>query len=137
MKNILALSILLVATTGFASETNLVAKVGMLPQSEGQQPAVVASDVGVPDGKQASLELIQSGKRTHQIIVIYPKNMAMPTESNRLIEVHGVLRQFETTKGNGPNNRFPYEVLSVRSWKYIEKLITQPAGGGGKPAPQH
>jgi hypothetical protein len=141
MKTILALLLLFAASTclaGGTNETNLVRRIGMLPQSAGQQPAVVGSDIGLPDGKQASLELIQNGKRTQQIVVIYPKNMAMPTETNKLVEVQGVLHELGTTKGNGPNKAFQYEVLAVESWKYIEKELTQPIVGGDRvnPPPQ-
>jgi hypothetical protein len=117
------------------NEANLVRKTGMLPQSEAQQQAVVGADVGVPGGKQASLELIQDGRRTQQIVVIYPKDMAVPTETNRLIEVQGVIHKFETTKGNAPNNKIQYEALTVTSWKYIEKEITQPIVGGDRENP--
>lgn len=125
MRMLLALLLALLVTIGSgcsADKANTsveVTRIGTLPLSEGQHPGVTADDFGVPGGRQLSFQPVEAGKRTQQIILLFPRSLDAPTATNRLIEVKGRLHNLETTKGFAPNNRFPYTVLCVDQWKYV------------------
>jgi hypothetical protein len=98
----------------------LVKRVGLLPEIEAQHPLVVGKTV--KEGFQGYLDLIENGKRTKQIIVVYPINMKRPKDNDRLIEIRGKLHLF---KANNPTNilhkkAFDCEVIEVVEWKYIK-----------------
>ena len=94
--------------------------VGLLPRSVDQHPLVVGKTV--KEGHQGYLDLIENGKRTKQVIVVYPTDMKRPEDKDRLIEIEGKLHLF---KASNPANTmhkktFDCEVIEVLEWKYGE-----------------
>ena len=98
----------------------LIRVVGSLPKMENQHPLVVGKTV--KEGFQGSLDLVEDGKRTRQIIVVYPNNMRRPEDEGRLIEIKGKLHLFRAGKPPGDLHKkaFDCEVIEVLEWEYRE-----------------
>ncbi|MEI6808725.1 MAG: hypothetical protein WCN95_08380 [bacterium] len=99
-------------------DARLIKTVGLLPKIENQHPLVVGKTV--KEGFQGYLDLVEDGKRTKQVIVVYPTNMKRPEDKDRLIEIRGQLHLF---KASNPTNvlhkkAFDCEVIEVLEWEY-------------------
>jgi hypothetical protein len=94
--------------------------VGLLPRSVDQHPLVVGKTV--KEGHQGYLDLVDNGKRTKQVIVVYPTEMKRPEDEDRLIEIEGRLHLFKASNpANTMHKRtFDCEVIEVLEWKYSE-----------------
>ena len=96
----------------------MVTRVGYLPTQEDQHPLIVGSVI--PEGVQGYLDLFEDGKRTSQIIVVYPANMKRPEETKRLIEIKGKLHSFTLGKPSQGLHKRTYEneAIEVSEWKH-------------------
>jgi hypothetical protein len=99
---------------------NLVTRVGFLPTQEDQHPLIVGSVFR--EGQQGYLDLFEGGKRTKQIIVVYPVKMKMPEEKNHQIEIKGKLHSFNFGKPSQGLHKMTYEneAIEVLEWRYKE-----------------
>jgi hypothetical protein len=102
------------------ANVTMVTRVGFLPTQEDQHPLIVGSVI--PEGVQGYLDLFEDGKKTSQIIVVYPPNMKRPEETNRLIEIKGRLRSFTLGKPAHVLHKITYEneAIEISEWKYKE-----------------
>jgi hypothetical protein len=98
----------------------MVTLVGFLPTQEDQHPLIVGSVI--PDGVQGHLDLFEDGKKTKQIIVVYPSNMKRPDKTNSLIAIKGKLHSFTLGKPSQGLHKRTYEneAIEISEWKYKE-----------------
>ena len=98
----------------------VITLIGVLPTDIHQHPLIVGTVI--PDGYQGYLDLIEDGKSTRQIIVVYPISMKRPAAKNRLIEVKGVLHSFTLEKPLDDLHKRSHdnEAIEVYEWKYKE-----------------
>ena len=103
----------------------MVTLVGFLPAQEDQHPLIVGSVI--PEGSQGYLDIFEDGKKTKQIIVVYPANMKRPDETKRLIEIKGKLHSFTPGKPSQGLYKRSYEneVIEIFEWKYTERTPNQ------------
>ena len=106
------------STTPEHTDAAVITRIGVLPTVIHQHPLIVGSVIS--EGYQGYLDLIEDGKSTRQIIVVYPNSMKRPAAKNRLIEVKGVLHSFTPEQPlHGLHKRtYDNEAIEVYEWKY-------------------
>jgi hypothetical protein len=130
LRNYIILS-LLAALTGcssFSSTTDVpkpkqtdettITRTGFLPSDIHQHPLIVGTVIS--EGHQGYLDLFEDGKKTKQVIVVYPTHMKRPEEMNRLIEIKGKLHSFRLGKPSQGLHKRTYEneAIEIHEWKY-------------------
>lgn len=99
-----------------ATQTDIVTRVGFLAELIMQHPIVVSST----HEKQFYFDLGERPRSMHQIIVIYPIGMEIPTDSSRQIELTGTIRHISLKGGKVGDGRYSNDILTLKSWQYLE-----------------
>jgi hypothetical protein len=92
-----------------------VTRVGYLPEFVGQHPimAPITHD-------QFYFDIGEKPGSFNQIIVVYPKDMKIPTEEGRKIELKGLESSFSLGGKRGTKEGYGNRLLHLRSWKYVD-----------------
>ena len=99
-------------------ETTTITRTGFLPSDIHQHPLIVGTVIS--EGHQGYLDIFEDGKKTKQIIVVYPPQMKRPEEMNLLIEIKGELHSFSLGKPSQRLHKRTYEneAIEIHEWKY-------------------
>jgi hypothetical protein len=91
-------------------------RVGYLPEFVGQHP--IMAPMSTHD--QFYFDIGEKPGSFNQIIVAYPKDMKIPTEEGRKIELKGLESSFSLGGKRGTKEGYGNRLLHLRSWKYVD-----------------
>ena len=104
------------STYGGFTNTNIVVRVGYLPEEIQQHP--IDPDTFLGGWTQGYLDLVDKGHRVRQIVVLYPKGTPRPDQAGRLVEVIGITKQVDLG-GEAGKNSYKNELIHVKNWQYL------------------
>ena len=96
-----------------------VTRVGFLAEMQLQHPIVSG---GGPESTtdQFYFDLGDEPRSMNQIIVVHPVAIEPPRERGRKIELSGSVEEFSFEGGGVGKMGYRNEVLTLRSWRYLE-----------------
>ena len=93
---------------------------GFLPTLVLQHPLLITAPDAPSPYAQFYLDIAEGSKSQRQIIVLHPREMEIPTQGERQIEVTGLVTQLSLGGAPGTKESYRNEVLKLTSWRYVD-----------------
>ena len=107
--------------------TNVVTRVGYLAEDIMQHPVMTVPSIDGSKGEaQFYFDIGEKPMQTHQIIVVHPLKLNIPTERGRKIELKGTVDRISFKGGKAGNTGYENEVFHLQSWRYLRDTPSQP-----------
>jgi len=132
MKRLISIGILLLAATSalagpvtnktYVVGTNVVTRTGHLAVDVMQHPIMASPSIdGSDEEAEFYFDVGDKPGSGNQIIVVHPKEVNIPTEQGRKIELKGTAARISFKGGKVGNAGYENEVFHLQSWRYSEE----------------